>query len=123
MQTKNRTYFWIFSADYVLLNMKSSSDLPMESPVSKMHHLNMLCMFFTDYYWICSRSVFLLHLLLYNSTSDWITSEVCNIISCDILTEIVDVIYYIRFRWITCGFMLLSTFQIETKMQKGIEWG
>ena len=55
--------------------------------------------------------------------SDSLTSKICDSISCDILSEIVDVINSVTFRCMTFGLMRLATFQFESKLQKCIKMG
>ena len=49
-------------------------------------------------------------------TSDWITSKICDSISC--CRKQFDVINYVTSRWVTCRFMRLPTLQFGTKLQK-----
>ena len=58
-----------------------------------------------------------------NVTSDWITSKICDSISCDILSETVDVINYVTFCWKMCGFMQLARLKFEWRLQKCIRMG
>ena len=58
-----------------------------------------------------------------NATSDWITSKICDSISCNIQSEIVCVISYVTYPCMTCGFMQLAMLQFERKLQKCIRMG
>ena len=50
--------------------------------------------------------------------NDLITSKIWDSVSCEF-----DVINYVTFHWLACGFMLLAMLQIEIKLQKCIRMG
>ena len=59
-------------------------------------------------------------------TSDWIRSKICNSISqlnALYCRKLFDVIYYVTFRWMICGFMWFAMLQFEMKLQKCIRMG
>ena len=89
VQTKYRNYI-------VLLNMIGKFRSSNGMFYSKMYRLNMPCMFLqntieytADLYFYCT--------CFSNATSDWITAEVCNIISCTVGNSVTS--------FITSGFV------------------
>ena len=52
---------------------------------------------------------------------DWITSNICDSISCDIQSE--SLTSFITFSWMMCSFMRLAMLQFEKRLQKCIRMG
>ena len=65
----------------------------------------------------CMMAKHLMH-LLFNATSDWIMSKIC-----DSVRNNFYVVNYVTYPWMTCGFMRPATLQFERKLMKCIRMG